>query len=117
MANVQGSMPLAYQYSVPVQSDAGKVPLVQDQPPMPEIDNPSITSTAHTAMQADWHLCRTVYEGTGAMRNGREKFLPQYERESILAVGTMAYAYSQYRHQNTQHRASGVARPSGEYRL
>jgi len=81
--DVKGSMPLAYQYNVPVQPSEGRPPSLQDQPPgPPEIDNPSITSTAWALMQSDWHICRTVYNGTGAMRRAERKFLPQYERES-----------------------------------
>ena len=82
MANVTGSMPLAYQYSVPVQSDAGRIPDVQNQPPQPDYNNPSLTSSAYEYMKPDWHLCRTVYEGTGAMRRAGREFLPQYERET-----------------------------------
>ncbi|MBY0559832.1 DUF4055 domain-containing protein [Hyphomicrobium sp.] len=82
MANVKGAMPLAYQYSVPVQSDAGRIPDVQDQPPQPDYDNPSLTSSAHEFMKHDWHLCRTLYEGTRMMRRAKTEFLPQYERET-----------------------------------
>jgi len=82
MAIATGAMPLPYQYSVPVQSDAGRVPDVAEQPPLPEIDNPSITSAAYQDMIEDWQLCRTVYNGTGAMRRARQRYLPQYARES-----------------------------------
>jgi hypothetical protein len=44
--------------------------------------DPSQPSTNYLSMLADWEVVRTVYEGTRAMREAREEYLPKHVRES-----------------------------------
>lgn len=44
--------------------------------------DPSMPSYAYLMMCDDWDVIRTVYEGTRAMREARDKYLPQHTRET-----------------------------------
>jgi hypothetical protein len=44
--------------------------------------DPSTPSYAYLRMEEDWHVVRTVYEGTRAMREARHRYLPQHTRET-----------------------------------